>query len=70
MICFLALFGGLSIHQAAATALYQRRRSIAWRIAGPVCAGALVFGYAGAALRGLAGVLCVVTGGLLLLRSL
>jgi uncharacterized membrane protein YfcA len=62
MVSFLALFGGLSIHQAAATSLftflftgilgtwlYQRRGSIAWRVAAPVCAGALVFGYAGAA---------------------
>jgi uncharacterized protein len=63
LVAFLALFGGLTIHQAAATALftflftgvlgtwlYQRRRSIDWRIAWPVCAGALVFGYLGAAL--------------------
>ena len=63
MVAFLALFGGLTIHQAAATALatfvltgvlgtwlYQRRGSIAWRITAPVCAGAVVFGYAGAAL--------------------
>jgi hypothetical protein len=61
MVAFLALFGGLSIHQAAATSLftflftgllgtwlYQRRSSIDWRIAIPVCAGALVFGYLGA----------------------
>ncbi len=61
MIAFLALFGGLSIHQAAATSLftflftgvlgtwlYQRRGSIDWRIALPVCAGALVFGFLGA----------------------
>jgi uncharacterized membrane protein YfcA len=63
LVAFLALFGGLTIHQAAATALfsflftgilgtwlYQRRRSIDWRITVPVCAGALIFGYAGAAL--------------------
>jgi hypothetical protein len=62
MISFLALYGGLGIHQAAATSLatfvftgilgtwlYQRRGSIAWRVALPVCAGALVFGYVGAA---------------------
>lgn len=62
MVSFLALFGGLTIHQAAATSLftflftgilgtwlYQRRGSIDWRIATPVCAGALLFGYAGAA---------------------
>lgn len=61
MVSFLALFGGLSIHQAAATSLftflftgilgtwlYQRRGSIAWRITAPVCAAALVFGYCGA----------------------
>jgi hypothetical protein len=61
LVAFLALFGGLTIHQAAATALfsflftgilgtwlYQRRGSIDWRIAVPVCAGAVVFGYLGA----------------------
>src|SRR5690349_14764759 len=61
MVAFLALYGGLSIHQAAATALfsflftgilgtwlYQRRGSIDWRIAVPVCGGAVVFGYLGA----------------------
>ncbi len=61
MVSFLALFGGLTIHQAAATSLftflftgilgtwlYQRRGSIAWRVAVPVCAGALIFGYVGA----------------------
>jgi uncharacterized protein len=63
LVAFLALFGGLGIREAAATALfsflftgilgtwlYQRRGTIAWRIAVPVCAGAVVFGYAGAAL--------------------
>jgi uncharacterized protein len=62
MIAYLALFTALDIHQAAATALftflftgilgtslYQRRGSIDWRISAPVCAGALVFGYVGAA---------------------
>lgn len=62
MVSFLALFGGLSIHQAAATSLftflftgilgtylYQRRGSIDWRISVPVCAAALVFGFLGAA---------------------
>jgi len=61
LISFLALFGGLGIHQAAATSLFtflftgilgswlfQRRGSIVWRITLPVCAGASVFGYAGA----------------------
>src|SRR5882672_1683013 len=60
MVAFLALFGGLTIHQAAATSLftflftgllatwlYQRRGSIDWDIAVPVCAGA-VLGYLGA----------------------
>jgi len=61
MVSFLALFGGLTIHQAAATSLftflftgilgtwlYQRRRSIDWRISLPVCASAVVFGFCGA----------------------
>ena len=61
MVSFLALAGGLGIHQAAATSLftflftgilgtwlYHRRGTIAWRVAAPVCAGALVFGYLGA----------------------
>ncbi len=54
--------GGITIHEAAATSLftflftgilgswlYHRRKSIAWPITAPVCAGAVVFGYAGAA---------------------
>jgi uncharacterized protein len=62
MVSFLALLGGLSIHQAAATSLfsflftgilgtwlYQRRGSIDWRITLPVCAAAAVFGFCGAA---------------------
>jgi uncharacterized membrane protein YfcA len=62
MVAYLALFGGMSIHHAAATALftflftgvvgtwlYQRRGSIDWRVATPVCLGAIVFGYLGAA---------------------
>src|SRR5205814_7140355 len=61
MVAFIALFGGLTIHQAAATSLftflftgllgtwlYQRRCSIDWRVALPVCAGALLFGFVGA----------------------
>jgi len=61
LIAFLALSGSWSIHQAAATALvtfffagllgtwlYQRRGSIVWHIAAPVCVGALGFGYLGA----------------------
>jgi hypothetical protein len=62
MVSFLALFGGLTIHEAAATSLfsflftgvvgtwlYQRRGSIDWRITLPVCAAALLFGFCGAA---------------------
>jgi uncharacterized protein len=62
MVSYLALFAGLTIHQAAATSLfsflftgilgtwlYQRRGSIDWRISVPVCAAALVFGFLGAA---------------------
>ena len=65
MVAFLALFGGLTIHEAAGTALftfaftgllgtwlYQRRGTINWRVAGPVCAGAMLFGYAGAVAAG------------------
>jgi uncharacterized membrane protein YfcA len=57
----LAYFGGLSVHAAAATALFtfiftgilgtalfQRRGSIDWRLTKPVCAGALVFSFLGA----------------------
>jgi uncharacterized membrane protein YfcA len=62
MVSFLALFAGLTIHQAAATSLfsflftgivgtwlYQRRGSIDWRISLPVCAAAVVFAFCGAA---------------------
>ena len=62
LIPFLVLLGGLDIHSAAATALFtflftgllgtalfQRRGSIRWRLALPVCAGATVAGYLGAA---------------------
>lgn len=62
MVSFLALVGGLTIHQAAATSLfsflftgivgtwlYQRRGSIDWGITIPVCAAAVVFGFCGAA---------------------
>src|SRR3954447_6093860 len=62
MVSFLALFGGLTIHEAAATSLfsflftgivgtwlYQRRGSIDWRITLPVCAAAVLFGFCGAA---------------------
>jgi len=62
LIPFLVLLGGLDIHAAAATALfsflftglagtwlYQRRGSIDWRMTALVCAGALAFGYLGAA---------------------
>lgn len=63
MVSYLGLFAGLSIHQAAATSLftflftgifgswlYQRRGSIEWRIALPVCTAALLCGFLGAAL--------------------
>ena len=62
LIPFLVLLGGLDIHSAAATALFtflftgllgtwlfQRRGSIQWRLAVPVCAGATIAGYLGAA---------------------
>jgi len=65
LVSFLALFGGLTIHEAAgtslftyaftgivATALYQRRGTIDWRITTPVCLGAVVFAYAGAVVAG------------------
>jgi uncharacterized protein len=60
LIPFLVILGGLGIHAAAATALFtflftgllgsylfQRRGTISWRLALPVCAGAVVFGYLG-----------------------
>ena len=66
MVSYLALFAGLTIHQAAATSLftflftgilgtwlYQRRGSIDWRISLPVCAAALLFGFVGAAVAAL-----------------
>jgi uncharacterized protein len=62
LIPFLVLVGRLDIHAAAATALFtflftgllgtwlfQRRGSIRWRLAVPVCAGALIAGYLGVA---------------------
>ena len=61
LIPFLVLLGGLDIHAAAATALFtflftgllgtalfQRRGSIRWRLALPVCASAAIAGYLGA----------------------
>jgi uncharacterized membrane protein YfcA len=61
LIPFLMLLGGLSIHSAAATALFsflftgllgtylfRRRGSIDWRLTVPVCVGAVPFGYLGA----------------------
>jgi uncharacterized membrane protein YfcA len=66
MVAYLALFAGLSIHEAAATSLfsflftgilgtilYQRRGTIDWRVCLPVCAAALVFGFCGAAVAAL-----------------
>jgi hypothetical protein len=62
LIPFLMILGGLDIHAAAATALFtflftgllgsylfHRRGSISWRLTVPVCSGAIVFGYLGAA---------------------
>ena len=62
LIPFLAMFGGLGIHAAAATALFTflftglfgtwlfaRRGSIRWRLTAPVCIGAVLFGYLGSA---------------------
>lgn len=62
LIPFLVLLGKLDIHSAAATALFtflftgllgswlfHRRGSIRWRLAIPVCLGATVAGYVGAA---------------------
>jgi uncharacterized protein len=59
----LMTFSSLSVHEAAATALFsflftglvggwefRRRGSLDWRIAGPVCGSALLLGFAGAAL--------------------
>jgi hypothetical protein len=61
LIPALTVLGGLSIHEAAATALFTflftgivgtwlflRRGSISWRITIPVCAGAVLFAYVGA----------------------
>ena len=59
----LMTFSRLSVHEAAATALFsflftglvggwefRRRGTLDWRIAGPVCVSALLLGFAGAAL--------------------
>jgi uncharacterized membrane protein YfcA len=61
LIPALTAFGGMSIHEAAATALFTflftgmlgtalflRRGSISWRMTIPVCAGAVLFAYVGA----------------------
>ena len=60
LIPFLAIFGGLGIHAAAATALFTflftglfgtwlfaRRGSVSARLTVPVCIGAVLFGYVG-----------------------
>lgn len=62
LVPLLMTFSHLSVHEAAATALFSffftgllggwlfsRRGSIDWRVAGPVCAGAFVLSFAGAA---------------------
>lgn len=61
LIPALALFAGIDIHQATATALFsfiftglagtwlfQRRGSIDWKISLPILAGAMIFSYLGA----------------------
>ena len=61
LIPALTYLGGLTVHTAAATALFtfvftgilgtllfQRRGSIDWRITKPVCAGAVIFSVVGA----------------------
>lgn len=61
LIPALNLLAGLSIHEASATALFtfiftglvgtyafHRQGSISWKIAAPVCAGAVAFGFVGA----------------------
>ena len=66
MIAYLALFSGLTIHQAAATSLlsflftgvlgtwaYQQRGSIDWRITLPVCAAAVAAAVLGACVAAL-----------------
>ena len=62
LVPLLMMSSHLSVHEAAATALFSflftgllggwlfsRRASIDWRVAGPVCAGAFVLSFAGAA---------------------
>lgn len=61
LIPALTIFGHLGVHEAMATALFtfiftgitgtalfQRKGTIAWRVTTPLCAGALVFAFAGA----------------------
>ncbi|MBN9425756.1 MAG: sulfite exporter TauE/SafE family protein, partial [Burkholderiales bacterium] len=77
LISYLALFTHLSIHQAAATSLFSflftgllgawlfhRKGSIDWRIALPLCAGALPTSYLGAlvAARASTAVLAMIVG--------
>ncbi|ODU71782.1 MAG: hypothetical protein ABT05_00895 [Lautropia sp. SCN 66-9] len=77
LISYLALFTHLSIHQAAATSLFSflftgllgawlfhRKGSIDWRIALPLCAGALPTSYLGAlvAARASTAVLSMIVG--------
>ena len=80
LVSFLALSGALGIHQAAATSLFsffftgllgtwlfQRKGTIAWRLAIPVCAGATLASYAGTAVAAAmdARLLSVVVGGII-----
>jgi uncharacterized membrane protein YfcA len=61
LVPFLVILGGLSVHEASATALFsllftgalstwlfQRRGTIDWKTTVPVCAGAVIFSYVGA----------------------
>lgn len=85
LIPALVLFGGLSTHEAMATALFtffftgilatwifQRHGSIDWGVALPVCAGSLVSSYFGALSGGIASarVLNLLLAGIIMASSL
>jgi uncharacterized protein len=84
LIPFLTLLGGLSIHQATATALisflfaglagaflFQRRGTMDWTLTIPMCAGAVVFSYLGALVNSKveARMLTLIVGALVLLAG-
>jgi uncharacterized protein len=84
LIPFLTLLGGLSIHQATATALFsflfagllgaflfQRRGTMDWRLTIPMCSGAVVFSYLGARVNSMleARILSLIVGALVLLAG-